>query len=136
MAQLYKKWNWKHDLWPHFTYDDEALRGLELQFSQNTGTVLGILKHVKESEKEDFLVDILSNEALKTSEIEGEYLDRDSVQSSIKQNLGLITDKRKIPPAEYGISEMMVDFTFTLINHLRIRNFLNGIECLLMADVI
>ena len=105
----YIKWNWRHDMWPHFTYDAEALKILELQFSQNTGTVLGILKHIQEPEKDDFLVDILSNEALKTSEIEGEYLDRDSVQSSIKQNLGLTADKRKIPPAEYGISEMMVD---------------------------
>jgi len=46
---------------------------------------------------------------LKTSEIEGEYLDRDSLQSSIKRNLGLAVDRRKVPPAEYGISEMMVD---------------------------
>lgn len=51
----------------------------------------------------------MSNEAIKTSEIEGEILNRASIQSSIKKNLGLTTDSDKIPPAEYGISEMMVD---------------------------
>jgi Fic family protein len=71
--------------------------------------VLGILKHVEDDSKDDFLVEILSDEAVKTSEIEGEYLDRDSVQSSIKRNLGLDYKKRRISPAEFGISEMMVD---------------------------
>ena len=105
----YKVWNWLLKKWPHFTYDKEALEELEFQFSQNTGTALGVLKHVQKESKDDLLVEILSTEALKTSEIEGEILNRESVQSSIKKNLGLITDKRKIPPAEYGISEMMVD---------------------------
>ena len=105
----YKIWNWLLKKWPHFTYDKEALGELEFQFSQNTGTALGVLKHITQDSKDDLLVEILSTEALKTSEIEGEILNRESVQSSIKRNLGLITDKRKIPPAEYGISEMMVD---------------------------
>ncbi|GAA4236898.1 hypothetical protein GCM10022291_22390 [Postechiella marina] len=36
-------------------------------------------------------------------------LDRDSIQSSIKRSLGLKVDNKKIAPAEFGISEMMVD---------------------------
>ena len=48
-------------------------------------------------------------EALKTSEIEGEFLNRDSIQSSIRRNFGLETDNHKILPAEQGIAEMMVD---------------------------
>lgn len=104
-----KQWNWKHKNWPHFTYDKEVIQELEFQFAKNTGEVLGVLKHVKEGDKEEFLVDILSDEAMKTSEIEGEYLNRDSVQSSINKNLGLQVDGRKVPPAEYGIAEMMVD---------------------------
>ncbi len=104
-----KIWNWQKQEWPHFTYDASTLSTLEYQFSQNVGTVLGALKHVRTEEKNNFLVEVLSNEALKTSEIEGEYLNRDSIQSSIKNNLGLTSDKRKVPPAEYGISEMMVN---------------------------
>ena len=106
---IHHKWNWQLKKWPHFSYDENELKDLEFEFSQKTGTVLGAFKYVDTSEKNDLLVEILSNEALKTSEIEGEYLNRDSIQSSIKQNLGFATINRKIPPAEYGISEVMVD---------------------------
>ncbi len=102
-------WNWQRKKWPHFSYNEDALKTLELKFSHNTGTVLGAFKHVNEDKKELLIIEILSNEALKTSEIEGEYLDRDSIQSSIKKNLGLKVDKKKIAPAEFGISKMMVD---------------------------
>jgi Fic family protein len=105
----YKNWNWKHKNWPQFIFDTDALKTLEMEFLKNTGAVVGILKYVNDDEKEDFLVEVLSNEAMNTSEIEGEYLNRDSVQSSIKQNLGLTNEKRKVPPAEYGIAQMMVD---------------------------
>jgi len=105
----YKVWNWKLKEWPHFSFDRKVLEALEYQFSAKSGTVLGVLKHFQEDSKDDFLVEILSDEAVKTSEIEGEYLNRESVQLSIKRNLGLAYEKRKIPPAEFGISEMMVD---------------------------
>ena len=85
-----KIWNWQKEKWPHFSFDDTTLAALEHQFSQNTGTVVGALKHVRMEEKNSFLVEVLSNEALKTSEIEGEYLNRDSIQSSIKNNKQLI----------------------------------------------
>lgn len=102
-------WNWLLKNWPQFTYDKETLVELEHIFMQNSGTVVGALKHVTNDSKDDLLVEILSNEAMKTSEIEGEFLNRDSVQSSIKRNLGLNVEKRKVPPAEFGIAEMMVD---------------------------
>ncbi len=105
----YQQWNWQHKNWPHFFYNKNVIKHLELLFLKNTGTVIGVLKHLEEVAHKHFLVEILSDEAMNTSKIEGEYLDRDSVQSSIKQNLGLTTDKRKVPPAEYGVSEMMVD---------------------------
>jgi Fic family protein len=106
---MYKNWNWLHKKWPHFTYNKEVIEHLELDFSKNTGLVLGAIKHIEGVSKNDLLVEILSEEAIKTSEIEGEVLNRESVQSSIKRNLGFATDKKKIAPAEFGISEMMVD---------------------------
>jgi Fic family protein len=51
----------------------------------------------------------MSHEAIDTSAIEGETLDRDSVQSSIRRHLGLAGDQRRVKPAEAGIAEMMVD---------------------------
>ncbi len=43
----YKIWNWLHKEWPQFTYDKEVLGELEFIFSQNTGTALGVLKHIQ-----------------------------------------------------------------------------------------
>jgi Fic family protein len=45
----------------------------------------------------------------KVSEIEGEILNRDSVQSSLRHQFGLGPDTPNIPPAERGIAQMMVD---------------------------
>jgi Fic family protein len=51
----------------------------------------------------------MSHEALTTSRIEGEILDRASVQSSIAKQLGVKVDDRRAKPAEQGIAEMTVD---------------------------
>ncbi len=67
------------------------------------------MRHVTEGDKEQITLELLSEEALNTSEIEGEFLNRDSLQSSIRRNFGLVTDNRRIPPAEQGIAEMMVE---------------------------
>jgi Fic family protein len=60
-------------------------------------------------DKTRLTIELISNEALKTSEIEGEYLDRNSLQSSIRRHFGLDTDNRRVAPAEQGLAEMMVN---------------------------
>ncbi|MGB9151854.1 MAG: Fic family protein, partial [Alphaproteobacteria bacterium] len=54
-------------------------------------------------------IDLMSNEAFKTSEIEGEILNRESLRSSIRRHFGLDPGKQKIQPAERGIADMMID---------------------------
>ena len=103
------KWNWqKHD-WSQFTYKESVLTGLEAHFLRQSGVFLGTLRYVNTEDKNTFIVDLMSTEALKTSEIEGESLNRDSLQSSIRHNFGLDVNTQNIPLAEQGISEMMVD---------------------------
>jgi Fic family protein len=63
-------------------------------------------------------VDAISSEALTTSEIEGEILDRVSVQSSVRRQFGLDADNRQVKPAEQGIAEMMVDLHQTFAEPL------------------
>jgi Fic family protein len=103
------KWNWQQDGWPHFTYDGTALAETEAQLLHQAGMQIGAVKHLAEEEKTRLTIDLISNEAVTTSEIEGEILNRVSVQSSIRRNFGLETDKRKIPAAEEGIAAMMTD---------------------------
>lgn len=135
-------WNWQRKDWPHFRWDAAALEKLEQTFLRQAGMVSGCLKHLSEDEKSGLTVELISTEALKTSEIEGDILDRDSVQSSVRRNFGLDTEARRIAPAEQGIAEMMVDLyrTFDVqLDHSKLytwhkmltsgRNDLNDIGC-------
>ena len=102
-------WNWEKDDWPHFRWEERALALAETQFLRKSGVLIGATKHFSEDNKTLLVVDMITGEAVKTSEIEGEYLNRDSVQSSILRNFGLDTDHRRVEPAERGIADMMTD---------------------------
>ena len=100
--------NCKQNGWPVFRYESEKLAPLEAEFLHRNGIFMGSAMHVAENDKQHLVVDLIADEALETSEIEGEILSRDSLRSSIRRQFGLATDNRKIPPAEAGIAEMMV----------------------------
>ena len=102
-------WNWQQEGWPTFTYEREALAQNETRFLREAGIVHGAIKHLTGENKTRLTIDLISNEAVTTSEIEGELLNRDSVQSSLRRNFGLETDNRKIPAAEQGIAAMLTD---------------------------
>lgn len=101
------KWNWQRNDWPNFSYKKEDLADFEALFQRQTGLFLGTLKYVNNEDRQTLTVDLMSSEALNTSEIEGEILNRDSVQSSIRRHFGLVSDTRRVPPAEQGIADMM-----------------------------
>jgi Fic family protein len=102
-------WNWQNPDWPNFTWDRGQMASAEEQFLLGSGVVIGSVKHLGEQEHKQLLVELMSAEAVTTSKIEGEVLNRDSVQSSIQRQLGLAADKRRASPVEQGIAEMMVD---------------------------
>ncbi len=102
-------WNWQQKDWPYFRWNKKALADYEAQFLYQSGILVGSAKHLNTEDEKHLVVDMITGEAIKTSEIEGEYLNRDSVQSSIRHNFGLDTDNRRIKPAERGIADMMTD---------------------------
>lgn len=103
------KWNWQQKDWPHFTYHHASIAALEQQFLQSLGFLQGTCQLIGEKDRINLLVEILSSEAVKTAEIEGEILNRESVQASLLRQFGLKVDNRKIPAAEQGIATMMTD---------------------------
>ena len=102
------RWNWQQLDWPNFTWNPSRLARAEERFLLGVGVLIGTAKHLGNTELEQLAVDEMSVEALTTSEIEGEILNRASVQSSIQRQLGLATDSRRVAPAEQGIAELMV----------------------------
>ena len=101
------QWSWQLADWPEFQYLPSALAARETAFLKTGGVVIGTTRHLVEDERQDLIIELISTEALKTSEIEGELLDRASVQSSLRRQFGLQTDSRRIEPAERGIAEML-----------------------------
>jgi len=102
-------WNWQQPHWSEFTYDPAALESRERQFLFGSGEFIGAFRHVGSDDQDMLKIELICDEALKTSAIAGEILDRDSVQSSLRRQFGLGTDDRRIPPAESGIAQMMAD---------------------------
>jgi Fic family protein len=102
-------WSWQQPDWPNFSWNASRLEEVEKRFLLRGGVLIGAARHLGREEDDQLKVDLLSSEALTTSEIEGEILDRASVRSSIRKELGLSTDERRDRPAERGIAEMMVD---------------------------
>ena len=102
-------WNWQHKDWPDFRFDLAQTASLEAQFLLQSGHMLGVSGHLSVDDRNQIRIELLSDEALLTSRIEGEILDRDSLQSSIQKQLGLKNDSRKVSAAEEGISELLID---------------------------
>jgi Fic family protein len=102
-------WNWTESGSPRFSFDPTALDALEARFLLHSGEFIGAFKHVGKDDQELLRIELISDEALKTSAIEGEILDRDSVQSSLRYQFGLTDERPGVRPAERGIAQMMVD---------------------------
>jgi Fic family protein len=102
-------WNWQQTDWPNFSHDSKALEALERQFLLQSGEFAGAFKHIGADDQETLRIELISDEAVKTSEIEGEILDRASVQSSLRHQFGLGAEGEGARSAERGVSMMMVD---------------------------
>jgi len=101
-------WLWQLPDWRRFVWDDRELAPLENRFLTGSGRLVGASAHLDDSDRDDLRIDWLIEEAMETSAIEGELLDRASVQSSVRRQFGLKTDRRRSGPREAGIAEMMV----------------------------
>lgn len=100
-------WNWQLPNWPHFTYNPEAIEDLEKKFLVKTGSAHAFLKSVDDQERKQFIVEIMSVEGVESSKIEGEYLERESLQSSIRKHFGLQAAERKKNDRESGMADLL-----------------------------
>ena len=103
-------YNWQQPDWPNFRYDVSKLHQGLLSISEKMGFISGTFKHLTENLQTEAMINFMVEEAVKTSEIEGEHINRPDIRSSIKNKLGLnqkivtVHDKRA-----QGIAELMLD---------------------------
>jgi len=98
--------------WPQFEWNSEKLSERLVQVRHKQGRLLGRMESLGFNLKAEASLQTLTEEVVKSSEIEGEILDRDQVRSSIAQRLGM--DIGALTPAERhveGVVELMLDAT-------------------------
>lgn len=103
---------WEKPDWPTLTWDNNALARLLAQVSREQGRLLGKMEGLGFELRGEAHLQTLTEDVVKTSEIEGETLERDQVRSSIARRLGM--DVGGLIPADRnveGVVEMMLDAT-------------------------
>lgn len=103
---------WQKDGWPALHWDQQRLAKLLAQVSRDQGWLLGRMEALGFDLRREAHLHILTEEVVKSSEIEGEKLPPDQVRSSIARRLGM--DVGGLGPVERdveGIVEMMLDAT-------------------------
>ena len=104
------KYNWQHPDWAKFIFEDSVLDSLCVNFALETGELKGLVDSLSTEIQQETILQFMISEAIKTSEIEGEFFSRQDVMSSIKKNLGIgvafgqIRDKNA-----QGIGKLMVE---------------------------
>lgn len=106
------KYIWQKKNWPNFNYDKEKLMDLLLEVNHHQGILKGIYSLMNKEYLQEAATDIMSNDAINTSAIEGEILSRDSVRSSIFKKLGVKNrETGKSTPQTDGIVEILFDLS-------------------------
>lgn len=98
--------------WPKFTWDSDALSQLLGEVRHRQGKLLGRMQELGFPLREEAILKTLTEDVLKSSEIEGEILDKTQVRSSIARRLGM--DVSALTAADRhveGVVEMMLDAT-------------------------
>jgi Fic family protein len=103
---------WQAGDWPRWRYELAVLAGPLAEVSRAQGLLLGRLADVGMPLRDQTSLSALTEDVVKTSEIEGEQLNVDSVRSSIARRLGV--DIGALAPVDRhveGVVEMVLDAT-------------------------
>jgi Fic family protein len=98
--------------WPRFRWSHDVLAAPLAAVRHNQGRLIGRMEGLGFQFRAEAVLQSLTEEVLKSSEIEGERLDPDQVRSSIARRLGM--DIGALTPADRnveGVVEMMLDAT-------------------------
>jgi Fic family protein len=112
MDYFNKRYIWQQDDWPAWRYNLERLSPLLAKVNHINGLLEGRMVGVGISLRAQANLSILTEDVLKTSEIEGEFFSKEMVRSSIAQRLGI--DVGALAPVDRnvdGVVEMVLDAT-------------------------
>ena len=103
---------WERDTWPNLTWQDARVATCLAEVRHTQGKLIGRMEALGFKLREEAVLQTLTQDVVKTSEIEGEQLDATQVRSSLARRLGI--DIGALPPTDRnveGIVEVMLDAT-------------------------
>lgn len=103
------KYNWQQPDWTDFSYAVAEVEDMLFDFVRQAGRSSGLLEGLPEDIKSEAIIEMMISEAIKTSEIEGEYLSRRDVMSSIRKNLGFQDDDQVADLRAQGAASLMAN---------------------------
>ena len=107
-----KTYIWQSDAWPNWRYDLSAIANQLTTVSHAQGLLMGRLADVGMAVRDQAGIATLTDEVVKTSEIEGEVLNADSVRSSVARRLGVdIGAVAQVDRHIDGVVDMVLDAT-------------------------
>jgi len=114
MVRRIKRGTYIHEQseWPVFRWDSERISPRLIDVRHRQGRLIGRMEGLGFQFRTEAVLQTLTEDVLKSSEIEGEKLDRDQVRSSIARRLGI--DIGGLIPVDRnveGVVEMMLDAT-------------------------
>ena len=106
------KYIYQYENWTNFTWNEQYISEIYGEVKYLQGKLSGIMSTIGFSQKDETLLNTFTFDILKSSEIEGEFLNFDQVRSSIARRLGINT-AGLVPSARAieGVVEMMLDAT-------------------------
>jgi Fic family protein len=103
---------YEYSQWPHFTWDHEVLQPLLSSVRHKQGRLKGYLEFLGFALRDETILQTLTSDVIKSSEIEGEFLNPEQVRSSIAKHMGMdIAGLVKSDRYVDGVVEMMLDAT-------------------------
>lgn len=102
-------WIWQRPDWREFRYDNALLGDRDLEFRLASQRLAARLEALPQALQQDAVIDLMLSEALKTSEIEGEYLDRASVRSSLLALMHAESVPDRVDRSALGAASLLVD---------------------------
>lgn len=98
--------------WPNFLWDQENLTDSLIQLRHQQGRLMGGMESIGFHLRDEAVLQTLTQDVVKSSEIEGEILDQALVRSSVARHLGMDTAALdKIDKNIDGVVKMMLDAT-------------------------
>ncbi len=105
-------WIWQRDTWPDFSWDERALVSPLTELARATGRLFATVEGLGLNSRDATEADALTEEAVRTSNIEGHTLPPASVRSSVARRLGLESGELSTPRRDVdGLVGVLLDVT-------------------------